>query len=76
MPGTSEKCPARDGVAALFAVLPGAHRYRAASLSDRKKAYDALLAHKARGLTVAAILFGLGLAAFAGLALAMLYCRR
>jgi len=62
-------------IAALFAVLPGTYRYRAASISDRKKAYDALLARKARGLTAATILFGLGLAVFAAMTLTMLFYR-
>lgn len=62
-------------VTALFAVLPGTYRYRAASISDRKKAYDALLARKARSLTAATILFGLGLAVFAAMPLTMLFYR-
>jgi hypothetical protein len=62
-------------VAALVVVLPFGYRYRQASLSDRKRIYGEIIARKSTGLTVAAVLFCLGLATFAGLIAVMLLAR-
>ena len=60
---------------ALVVVTPLPIRYRPASLSDQKAAYQAMLTRKAAGLRVATITFGLGLAAFAWLIFDLLYRR-
>jgi hypothetical protein len=62
-------------VAALIVVMPFGARYRPASLTDQKNVYRGMLARKAIALTVAGVTFGVGLAAFAGLTVAMLYYR-
>jgi hypothetical protein len=61
--------------AALVVVMPFGVRYRPASPSNEQSVYRGLLARKAVGLTVAGVAFGVGLAAFAGLTVAMLYFR-
>ncbi len=59
-------------VAALVAILPWAYRVRDASVTDQETVYATMLGRKSGGLTVAAVTFGLGLAAFAVLILVML----
>ena len=57
-------------IAALDVVLPAAYRYRAASLDDRRTAYQQMLERKGDGLRAAVVFFGiamLGLAALIGL---------
>jgi hypothetical protein len=59
-------------IAALDVVLPAAYRYRAASLDDRRTAYQQMLERKGDGLRAAVVFFGLamfGLAALIGLLL-------
>jgi hypothetical protein len=59
-------------IASLDVVLPAAYRYRAASLDDRRAAYQQMLERKGDGLRAAVVFFGLamfGLAALIGLLL-------
>lgn len=59
-------------IASLDVVLPAAYRFRAASLADRRAAYEEMLARKANSLRAAVYFFGaamLGLAALIGLLL-------
>lgn len=59
-------------IASLDVVIPAAYRYRAASLDDRRAAYQQMLERKGDGLRAAVVFFGIamfGLAALIGLLL-------
>jgi Flp pilus assembly protein protease CpaA len=62
-------------IAGLVVVAPLPYRYRSASLLDQKAVYAKMLGRKSTSLLISAIAFGLGLAAFASLIVAMLYHR-
>jgi hypothetical protein len=61
--------------AALMVVAPRRYAYREASLDDMRATYSNLVAFKSGWLAAATLLFGLGLAAFAGLIVSMLLAR-
>ena len=59
-------------IASLDVVVPAGYRYRAASLADRRVAWQQMLERKSDGLRAAVVFFGiamLGLAALIGLLL-------
>jgi hypothetical protein len=62
-------------IAALDVVLPAAYRYRAASLTDRRAAYDQMLARKANGLRAAVVFFGIAMLGLAALIVLLLWAR-
>jgi len=61
--------------AALAAAAPRRYSYREASLDDMRTVYQRILAFKSNWLRAATVLFGLGLAAFAGLIVSLLLAR-
>jgi hypothetical protein len=61
--------------AALAVVAPRSYPYREARLDDMRAIYTKILAFKSGWLLRATILFGLGLAGFAGLIISLLLAR-
>lgn len=62
-------------LASLVVIAPLPYRYRTASLTDQKAAFETMLSRKANGLLLATVSFGLGLVAFVALIFVMLYLR-
>ncbi|MCE7984245.1 MAG: hypothetical protein DYG89_23975 [Caldilinea sp. CFX5] len=58
-----------------WALLPQPYTYRRASLSDKARDYEAILAHKANGMYAAFVAFGVGVISFALLLILLLLQR-